>query len=689
MSHDDNGAPTPRRGPNGSSPHDSSFKASSRPRLRSSRPAAPSDSSQAQAPRSGSTASSRPSTLAPAPEGFENSTPRHASRQARASTGPRFTGLRAASGAVAAGAGAVAGAAAARRREQPRREQPRTFTPATEPAPDPTPEDAPLTRQEARAAEERSRRPRLRRQPVATTSGTDAATAETDDIPEATRHSRRNDVFPRIVGWTSLGTLIPGLGMIKSRNSRLGWFLTLGFLAGLAAIGIWVLYRGPVKAGARVVSSPTILNVIAILLIIGALIWAFVIIRSYVMLRSGTRLRRSQRALGSVLVMSLIVLTGVPLGVGAAYSRVQGETVRKVFGEGGGPVLDSADLWKDKPRINVFLIGRDNGDGREGTRPDTMLVASIDTRSGKTTLISVPRNLAFPQFPEGSKLAERFPQGFNAFGSEESLINAVWTWAESEPEAVGDPGDMELGMYATMQAVEGSLGLKMDNWASVDMQGFEDVVDAVGGVKIDVERPIPMGGGTNMNTGAKNRVFGWIDPGEQVLTGKKALWYVRSREGADNYDRMCRQQRMLKTTLEQVNPREIALAYPKLAGSAERNVATDIPQRELNAFVELAALMQGTEVKSAQINNDVTSTFNPDYEALRSWVDEQINPKAKSQQEEATGTDTAETEEPTPEETGAPAQGVEDTEGKCYPKGYEPGSGWPGYPGPEGDGEQN
>lgn len=658
MSRDDNGAPTPRRGPNGSSPHDPSFKASSRPRLRSSRPAAPSDHRQDQAPPA-----SRP-----APEGFENSTPRHASRQARASAGPRITGLRTASG---AGAGAA------------------------EPTPRASSEDVPLTRREARAAEQHARRPRRRGRPVSTASGPDAAaSAESDRVPEATRHSRRNDVFPRIVGWTSLGTLIPGLGMIKSRNSGLGWFLTLGFLSGLAAIGIWVLYRGPVKAGARVVSSPTILNVIAILLIIGALIWAFVIIRSYVMLRSDTHLRRSQRVLGSVLVMSLIVLTGVPLGVGAVYSRVQGETVRKVFGDSGGPVLDSADLWKDKPRINVFLIGRDNGDGREGTRPDTMLVASIDTRSGKTTLISVPRNLAFPQFPEGSKLAERFPQGFNAFGSEESLINAVWTWAESEPEAVGDPGDMELGMYATMQAVEGSLGLKMDNWASVDMQGFEDVVDAVGGVKIDVERPIPMGGGTNMNTGAKNRVFGWIDPGEQVLTGKKALWYVRSREGADNYDRMCRQQRMLKTTLDQVNPREIALAYPKLAGSAERNVATDIPQHELNAFVELAALMQGTEVKSAQINNEVTSTFNPDYEELRTWVDEQINPKAKSQQEEATGTDTAETEEsepeePDPEETGAPAEGIEDTEGKCYPKGYEPGSGWPGYPGPEGDGEQN
>lgn len=541
----------------------------------------------------------------------------------------------------------------------------------------------PLTRQEARAAEQRARRSRHRRKPVS------AAAAESDDVPESTRHSRRNDAFPRIVGWTSLGTLIPGLGMIKSRNSRLGWFLMLGFLAGLAVLGFLALYRGPVRLGARVVSSPTILDVIAVLFIIGALIWAFVIIRSYVMLRAGTHLRRSQRALGSVLVMSLIVLTGVPLGVGAVYSRVQGETVRTVFGDAGGPVLDPAELWKDKPRINVFLIGRDNGDGREGTRPDTMLVASIDTKSGETTLISVPRNLAFPQFPEGSKLAERFPQGFNAFGSEESLINAVWTWAESEPEAVGDPGDMELGMYATMQAAEGSLGLTMDNWASVDMEGFEDVIDAIGGVEIDVERPIPMGGGTNMSTGAKNPVFGWIDPGEQVLTGKKALWYVRSREGADNYDRMCRQQRMLKTTLEQVNPSEIALAYPKLAGSAGRNVATDIPQRELNAFVELAALMKGTEVKSAQINNDVTRTFNPDYDVLRSWVEEQINPRTESQQEEAAGSEAQKPEQSKPKKKGAPAPGVEDTEGKCYPKNYVPGSGWPGYPGPESDGGQN
>src|SRR5699024_11709374 len=91
------------------------------------------------------------------------------------------------------------------------------------------------------------------------------------------------------------------------------------------------------------------------------------------------------------------------------------------------PTRRSSDL--DKPYINIFLMGRDNGDGREGTRPDTMLVASIDTKTGNAALISVPRNLAFPVFPEGSELAEEWPDGFRPSGdSSEDLINAVWQW---------------------------------------------------------------------------------------------------------------------------------------------------------------------------------------------------------------------------------------------------------------------
>lgn len=505
--------------------------------------------------------------------------------------------------------------------------------------------------------------------------------------PTAPRHSRRaGDAFPSIVRWTTLGTLLPGLGMIRGR-SRGGWILLLGFLAGILAILAWVAWRSPIKAIARIAGSPTILYTVAVVLLIGIVIWAFTILRSYSVLKRGKRMTQMQRWLGWGLVGSLIVCVGVPLGIGAAYTKVQGDTVIQVFGRDGKQGVDIETLWGDTERINVFLIGRDSGDGREGTRPDTMLVASITPATGDATLISVPRNLNHAQFPEGTALAERFPYGFDGFGPEESLINAVWTWAEQNADDVGEvPPELDVGMEATMQAVEGSLGLPLDYYASVDMQGFEDVVDAIGGVKIDVERPIPMGGGTNLNTGLKNPIHGWIDPGEQTLTGAQALWYVRSRDGSDNYDRMCRQQRMLKLTIDQVNPQELAIAYPKLAGSAGRNILTDIAQSEVSAFVELAAQMQGAEIKSAQITNDVVSTTNPDYDVLHQWVQDQVNPAEPSQAEQEASeepTDEAPEEEPTEEPTGAPAAGIEDDEGKCYPKGYTPGSGWPGWPGGE------
>lgn len=523
--------------------------------------------------------------------------------------------------------------------------------------------------------------------------------------------------------------MLPGIGLLRTRFRPAGLVVFGLFVLILLTGLIYLLVKGPVRAAATVVSSPTLLNFLAIAAVLVAVIWILVMVVSHLGLRRGHRYRPWQNRLAGVLVVSLALIIGIPLGVGSVYARVQSSTVADLFGDSTGKSESAEDLWADKPYINVFLMGRDNGDDREGTRPDTMLVASIDTKTGNAALISVPRNLAFPVFPEGSELEKQWPDGFRPSGdSAEDLINAVWQWGEQNKDSIGSTHGLEPGMWTTMQAVEGSLGLKLDYWASVDMAGFEDVVDAIGGVKIDVERPIPMGGGTSMS-GVKNEVYGWIDPGQQTLKGKDALWYVRSREGSDNYDRMCRQQRMLKTTLEQVDPQEIASAYPKLANSATRNIATSIPQNEIPAFIELALMMQKGDVTSVQINNDVTPTYNPDYDVLHKWIlgevkgasDGEETPKptndgSKSQdsgedEDSSTGTDeTTDTgdsaEAADSSESGESGDSAEDAgteedatdsstpgepnaEGKCYPKGYKPGDDFPGYPGNTGGtGEQ-
>ncbi|WP_344251595.1 MULTISPECIES: LCP family glycopolymer transferase [Brevibacterium] len=529
----------------------------------------------------------------------------------------------------------------------------------------------------------------------------------------ARRHSSRlGEGFPSLVGWTSLSTLLPGVGLLRTKFRPLGLIVFGGFvLTILIAIG-YLLIKGPVHAVATIIATPTLLNVLAIGAVLVGLIWIVVIVISHLGLRKGHRYAPWQNRMSGLLVVSLVLIIGIPFGIGSVYARVQADTIASLFGASTGRTLDAQELWKDKPFINVFLIGRDNGDDRTGTRPDTMLVASIDTKTGNAALISVPRNLAFPIFPADSPEAQAWPDGFRPTGdSSVDLINAVWQWGEENPDAVGETNGLEPGMTATMAAVEGSLGLNLDYWASVDMAGFEDVVDAIGGVNIDVERPIPMGGGKSMS-GVPNKVFGWIDPGPQNLKGKKALWYVRSREGSDNYDRMCRQQRMLKTTLEQIDPQELAAAYPKLAGSATKNIATSIPQNEIPAFIELAVAMQKGDVTTVQINNDVTPTYDPDFDVLHQWIQGEIqgasdgaetpqptnDPSQNNgsdagedttdsgttddSQDTETGTEAPAGDDATAEPTPETVPGEPNAAGMCYPQDYQPGDPWPGYPGP-------
>ena len=72
-----------------------------------------------------------------------------------------------------------------------------------------------------------------------------------------------------------------------------------------------------------------------------------------------------------------------------------------------------ADPWAGTPRVNVLLLGSDAGADRTGVRTDSMMVASINTRTGDTVLFGLPRNLQNVPFPEHDPLHKLFPQGFN------------------------------------------------------------------------------------------------------------------------------------------------------------------------------------------------------------------------------------------------------------------------------------
>ena len=85
-------------------------------------------------------------------------------------------------------------------------------------------------------------------------------------------------------------------------------------------------------------------------------------------------------------------------------------------------------------------------------------------------------------------MAEQFPDGYDCEGC---YLNGVSTWAEDNTELF--PDEENAGVDATKMAVEGITGLKINYWAMVNLKGFKDLVDAVGGVTLHVRDPDPGG----------------------------------------------------------------------------------------------------------------------------------------------------------------------------------------------------
>src|SRR3954453_17909449 len=203
---------------------------------------------------------------------------------------------------------------------------------------------------------------------------------------------------------------------------------------------------------------------------------------------------------------------------GAHLVGVQRDFIQTMFGSGDASGAHDG-------RYNVLLLGGDSGVDRWGLRPDSITVASIDADTGKAILFGLPRNMMNFPFAKGSIMAEQFPDGYVCDGCE---LNSLATWAgdnKSLFKGVANPG-----VEATIEGVEGITGLRINYYAMVNLQGFRNMVQAVGGLTLNVRDRIPIGG-------VGGPVTGYIEPGVRRLNGYQTLWFARSRGAADNTSR--------------------------------------------------------------------------------------------------------------------------------------------------------
>ncbi|WP_051299402.1 LCP family protein [Arthrobacter castelli] len=452
------------------------------------------------------------------------------------------------------------------------------------------------------------------------------------------RHGRLRNTQPRrgglpvTVGWTAVNAALPGTAMLKT-GRKSGWIYLAVFVGiPLLAILAFLLFGG-VDLALKMAVRPRILAVAAIGISVLALVWAVLVLRGNHLLNGQFTVEGRKRTVSVVVALALVAVLAVPTGYVVRSLEAQRSLLLNSFATeddvgmtgdtGTGPDEEqSGDPWAGEPRLNIMMLGHDSGEGRVGTRPDTIMVASIDTSSGATSLFSIPRNMQFVQFPPGSPMHQVFPNGFDAYPPNQNLINAVWHWAAGHPKLF--PDSDHPGRTATRHAVEQTLGLKIDRYAMVNLDGFEAIINALGGVEIKVERRIPIGGGSNQYTGEQYPIDGYIEPGLQVLDGHEALWYARSREGSNDFDRMCRQQRMIRAVTDSVNPASIASSFIDLVQAAENNVSTSIRINELDAMIDLLFKVREQGISSHPITPEVTNPAAPDFDFLHQWVDKKI-----------------------------------------------------------------
>jgi LCP family protein required for cell wall assembly len=410
--------------------------------------------------------------------------------------------------------------------------------------------------------------------------------------------------FRRALTLLAMTLVLPGSAQMMRGNKAVGRaaMRVHGLVVVSLVVGWFTLGRGGVI---KLALDPVALAAAEATILILGICWVALFLDAWRLGRPPTLLHM-HRGLASVLTLALAAGVAVPSAYGARMIAAQRGIVTDVIVPGPAAKITEG-------RLNVLLLGGDGGYDRQGIRTDSINLASVDVATGRTVLFSLPRNLQYAQFPPGTPMAKRYPNGFPEF------FFGIYTFGSEHPEMF--PGARNPGAMAVMQAVAQTLGVTVHNYALVNLEGFRSVINALGGITLNVEKRIPIGGGVNLS-GVEQPITGWIEPGLQKLNGYKALWYARSRHGELNgdYARMARQRCVFGALLRQADPKNVLFNFNELAKSVNHVLNTDITTGTLELLVGVAGKAKKEAVTSVQFTNALINSADPDIVFIRGEV---------------------------------------------------------------------
>lgn len=415
-----------------------------------------------------------------------------------------------------------------------------------------------------------------------------------------------------------LSFIFPGLGQAYARNPR---------MAAIFAIPVVLLITVPLLLAGLVgdtlrnglLSRPFLVSVLAMNLVFFA--WrAMAIIDAG--LGGGRFVPRSDRRVGLIVVAALVLLTGVMHGwVAVVVSRLD-TTLAQVFEPGDGSESGGSDgseddgegaqasgtpapleyRWDGRDRINFLLLGTDAAPGRDEILTDVVLVVSMDPVARTAAMISVPRDTGYIPLPNERIYADGvFPGKANELAGIAAANPDLWCPNRDETPVA-------CGIRTVQEAVGLYVGLDLQYYAVVDMAGFAELIDAIGGVELCLPGRLvdPLFGDQLRPDDSSGPLV--LPAGCNHYEGLAALAYARSRQGyiempdgrrlaQTDFDRNERQQLLLVALRDALADADFFSELPDILRALGRTVDTNFPRDQAGDLASLLPLITGPEIE--------------------------------------------------------------------------------------------
>jgi LCP family protein required for cell wall assembly len=301
-------------------------------------------------------------------------------------------------------------------------------------------------------------------------------------------------------------------------------------------------------------------------------------------------------------------------------------------------------------RITILLVGGDGGPGRSGSRADSINVVTMNVETGKAAVFGIPRNMTHVALPDEWSTAfvdlekqltpwdekrkwtdadgDGEPDQFEPCHCFPDQINAVYPFTRGWTDTY--PNERDPGLAALRDVLEIMLDLEIDYYAFVNMGGFVDVVDALGGVNVYATRPVTI----EMSPAKEGDEWHVVSVGTgwNRLNGLDALGYVRERRSSSDYTRMQRQRCLLKAVAAKATPSVVLSRFSRLANAMSKSVKTDIDVSYLPTLLEYVAQLDFEDIATVGFVPpyytpvvDFRGKPTPDLQRIRAMVTYALN----------------------------------------------------------------